>query len=346
MKIVVNDTAASFGGAMTVLKSFYQFVRDNDAHNQYIFLLSGPYLEETDNIRVIRLDRVKKSPLHKLWFDFISGKKLLRKLNPDRVISLQNIITFGYNGQQWVYVHQSIPFQTEKKFSFLKAGEQDLAVYQYIIGAIIKLSIMRADRVFVQTDWMRRNISSQCRKPESEIRVIPIDLRCPAENKPYLCDGRHFFYPTTNEEPYKNHRLIYEAINILESQSTEKFSVRLTLPENQAHKRPSLEFCGRLTRAELDEVYSHSVLLFPSFIETVGLPLVEAMNVGALILAADCEYAHESLAGYSNAYFFDPFDANSLAALMKKSINGQITSDGNPQKTMFGKSPWSLMVDR
>ena len=46
MKIIVNDLAASAGGAMTVLKSFYRYVRENDKANEYIFLLSNHYLEK------------------------------------------------------------------------------------------------------------------------------------------------------------------------------------------------------------------------------------------------------------------------------------------------------------
>ena len=39
MRILVNDLAASASGAMSVLKSFYQYVRENDNENEYIFLL-------------------------------------------------------------------------------------------------------------------------------------------------------------------------------------------------------------------------------------------------------------------------------------------------------------------
>ena len=39
MRIVVNDIAASKGGALTVLKDFYNCVRENDTENEWIFLL-------------------------------------------------------------------------------------------------------------------------------------------------------------------------------------------------------------------------------------------------------------------------------------------------------------------
>ena len=67
----------------------------------------------------------------------VFNKKFVKNLNPDVVLSLQNIITFGLKVPQAVYIHQSIPFQNSKKFSFLKSKERGLAVIQYLIGAII-----------------------------------------------------------------------------------------------------------------------------------------------------------------------------------------------------------------
>ena len=46
MKIIVNDLTANAGGAMTVLKSFYRDVRENDKANEYVFRLNNHYLEK------------------------------------------------------------------------------------------------------------------------------------------------------------------------------------------------------------------------------------------------------------------------------------------------------------
>lgn len=344
MRIVVNDIAASFGGAMTVLQSFYKYIRENDNRNEYIFLLSGPYLEETEHIKVITLPNIKKSSIHKLWFDFISGKKLLYKLNADRVISLQNIITFGYHGEQWVYLHQSIPFQTTKKFSLLKNSERKSAVYQYFIGAIIKRSVRKADHVFVQTHWMKNSVTKQCKIADSKIDIIPVELQLSDNPKSYYCDGKRFFYPSAGTGVYKNHKVIFDAISVLEKQKVYDYSIHLTLPTGTFKKHDNVKYVGYLSNDELDEEYSHSILLFPSYVETVGLPLVEAMLHGALIIAADCEYAHEVLCGYSNVVFFDPFDAGRLAELMLMAIRKQIISDGVSVKKNNTGNNWNKLI--
>ena len=70
-----------------------------------------------------------------MFFDYLLGKKFIEKLNPDCVLSLQNIITFGLRCPQFVFVHQAIPFQKIKKFSFFRSEERKLAIYQYLINS-------------------------------------------------------------------------------------------------------------------------------------------------------------------------------------------------------------------
>ena len=95
MRIVVNDIAASEGGAMSVLRDFYNTVCADGNDNEWIFLLNDHYFEETEHVKILTLPHIKKSRLKKLIFDFITGRNYIKKLKPDVVFSLQNIITFG-----------------------------------------------------------------------------------------------------------------------------------------------------------------------------------------------------------------------------------------------------------
>jgi len=155
MRIVVNDIAASEGGALTILESLSNYIRSCDHVNEWIFLLGGDLIPEDTNIRVRVFPKVKGSWLHRLTFDFIVGRREIAALNPDVVLSLQNTLVSGVACPQVVYVHQPIPFQTTKKFSFVRRGERLLAVYQHIIGRVIKKSVSQASHVIVQTEWMR-----------------------------------------------------------------------------------------------------------------------------------------------------------------------------------------------
>ena len=75
MRILVYDVAASSGGALTVLNSFYEeFCKDTK--NEYIFVLSVCKLKEQPHIKVLNFPWIKKSPLHRMYFDQVLAHKL------------------------------------------------------------------------------------------------------------------------------------------------------------------------------------------------------------------------------------------------------------------------------
>lgn len=320
MRIVVNDIAASTGGALTVLKEFYNCVAEHGREHEWIFLLGDHLLEETEHIRVKVLPQVKASGVRKLLFDFVTGRKLIRSLQPDVVLSLQNIITFGVKAPQLVYIHQAIPFQNIKNYSFFKKSEQKLAVIQHLIGAIIKRSAKRSDRVIVQTRWMQKAVCHSCRLPNDKVVVATPNVKGAA-----CADGadfcrEQFFYPTMLQS-YKNNDAIMEASKLLKQKGL-AHTVTLTLPEE--HSREHIRCVGRMPYEQVQACYATSTLLFPSYMETFGYPLAEARKAGTVILAADTPFAREVLEGYENGYFFDPFRPEELAELMEQVVNGQI----------------------
>ena len=68
MRIVVNDIAATpnAGGVYSILEDFYNEVVKNDNKNKWFFLLSGKYFKETDNVKIIVREDLKKSKVKRL----------------------------------------------------------------------------------------------------------------------------------------------------------------------------------------------------------------------------------------------------------------------------------------
>lgn len=323
MRVVVNDIAASGGGgALTMLESFHRHVRDLDEENDWVFLLGSDLLDESAHIRTIVLPEVKNSWLRRLVFELISGRRLIKSLKPDVVFSLQNTYTYGVRCPQVVYVHQSLPFQQTKSFSLWRRKERLLAIYQHVIGAIIKQSIRRADHVIVQTQWMREAVLDQVGIANDRVDSVLPDLDDLRQFKfEGTLDLGAFFSPTA-DHIYKNNGCIYAACRLLRQQGVVNFKVTMTMEIPTPD--PNVAPIGRVPRDRVLEILSRSTLIFPSYIETYGLPLAEARALGALVLAADCPYAREVLDGYENAYYFDPASAHQLAALMSRVINGSI----------------------
>ena len=111
---------------------------------------------------------------------------------------------------------------------------------------------------------------------------------------------------------------------------TGKFRVVLTISgEENRYARwikkrwgtvPSIEFAGLMSREKLFGYYKvSSCFVFPSRVETWGLPITEYMllNGGRMILA-DLPYAHET--SREQAVFFPANDALRLKELMYESL--------------------------
>ena len=184
---------------------------------------------------------------------------------------------------------------------------------------------------------------------KSKIRVVPFETQI-YEDAPIAkeCPKNRFFYPATFESVYKNQECIYKAIDILEGRGITDYQVVLTLPTDRQPKRSQIVHYGMLSREELYQAYADNVLIFPSYIETIGLPLLEAQNTNTMILAADCPYSREVLEKYKNAHFFSPFQPQELADLMQKAIMGELPffpSDNNENEIHQNYHTWDVVLD-
>ena len=342
MKIVVNDIAASTGGAMSILRDFYSCVCENDHENQWIFLLGEKYFEETENVKILTLPEIKKSRLKKLRFDLFTGRRYIGKLQPDVVFSLQNTITFGLKVPQVVYIHQALPFQTTKRFSFFRTSERALAVVQHFIGQVIKLSARRSNCVIVQTKWLQDAVCKSCHLPPKKVvQIMPDVQNIALRADDNSVQNHQFFYPT-GSGLYKNTNAVMQASALL-TQKGLPHTVTMTLPAEKS--QGNVHCIGKIPYEQVLQRYQTSTLLFPSYIETFGYPLAEARQVGTIILAADTPFARELLAGYKNGYFFDPFDPKALAELMEKVITGQITLVPSPCAQPSQTGSWCQVVN-
>ncbi len=341
MRIVVNDIAANSGGVLTVLKDFYQFVKENDKENEWIFLVCDDFIESTENVKVLKLPEIKNSYIKRLIFDFITGKKLVKSLGADCVFSLQNTLIHGARVPQIVYQHQPLPFQDVKKYSFFKKDERKMAVYQHLIGKTIFLSAKKADKLIVQTEWMREAIVKKCGVDKERIvKIAPNienseSLRVDVERK-----QNRFFFPTS-AMPYKNISCIYEACKLLEEKNLD-FKVKITVPEIYPQK--NIDYIGQIPRTEVFANLCEGTLIFPSYIETFGYPLIEAAQMGAIVLAADCPYAHEVIGDYENVHYFDPFNPRELADLIEKVVTGEIKNLNVYKSIEEGENTWGIVV--
>jgi Glycosyltransferase len=306
------------------LNQYYdKAVRDESF--EWIFVVSTPQLMETSNVKIINYPWVKASWIHRLFFDYFVAPKLVRKYSPDELLSLQNVVVPHVNVPQTLYFHNILPF-ADKKYRLF---ENSLFwIYQNVISKIILSSFGKAINIVVQAQWIKQkfvNLGVCDSKIVVEHPVIEEIIAgfYSQQNAPII-----FIYPAVALE-YKNHEVIIRATILLKKKGLNDYTIVFTINENdnklsrklyQTVKKHSLniEFVGVLSKDDLFSYYTKSILLFPSFVETFGLPMLEARLHNAPVIASDCAFSHEILDGYNKADFFAFDDVKKLSNLIKK----------------------------
>ena len=324
--ILVYDVAASASGALSVLNDFYNEVKEHeDKSIKWTFVVSKPHLEDTENIKIVRIPWVKKSWIHRLFCDHFIAPKLINKNNIDKVFSLQNVLVPLTNVTQILYLHQSLPFA---EYRFKITENFHLWIYQNVISRLIFSGIKKAERTIVQANWMKVACKEKIGVNEDKIIVIPPVINIVPEkffsykNMPITM----FIYPAT-PQVYKNHKIIIEACKLLIEDGIKDFQVIFTLTgkENKLSRQLRqqtekyglpIKFIGSIEREKLYDWYSKAILILPSYIESFPLPLLEAKINKAPILVSNSAFSHEILDGCENVKFFNPTKEIELKKIM------------------------------
>lgn len=323
MNIVVNTSATRTSGALTIYKQFISHMRENVRENRwYIFVDSSMPQPQMEGVTYMQDDN--HSWLHRIYWDYVGCMRRLKRkgIVPDVIVSLQNsgCIT---RCRQVIYYHQSLPLY-DKGWSFVKKEERLLAVYKHFYPLVIAPTFGKNTDVVVQIPFIKRGFVKKFRHPADKVHVLFPDVyvKVPEDSTEdtELRSKPYFIYPATGVS-YKRHRTIVDAVALAKEKCPEDaggIRVRFTLVKDENTAlfdyirargcEENFEFIGRVEYNDLMRLVKNSrALLFPSIIETLGLPLIEAATMGKAILAADENYAREVLAGYGGATFL-PYD--------------------------------------
>ncbi len=140
----------------------------------------------------------------------------------------------------------------------------------------------------------------------------------PTTIRPFSTDKKSLFFPISGALPYKNTELLLHAARWLyENRPNRDYRFAITLRRDELSESQQalwiddiMEPLGKLPYEDILRWYATAhALVFPSRIETFGLPLVEGMCFGLPILVADVPYAREVCTDYPGAVFLPSTDA-------------------------------------
>lgn len=321
--IIVNATALDSSGALNILK---QFIANTPTWGQWLIFVSNKVdiTEYNGNIRIEHIARVK-SVCKRLWWDLMGLNHWLKchQINPVACISLQNT-GFRVTPRHipfFIYYHQSIPFY-DFKWNPFKREQRVLWLYKNIYPIFIKLFLKKDTHIFVQLNYIKEGFKKRFHHNESLISVFSPTILAPNPNNNsvnvHLDAGQlNLFYPATYFF-YKNHYLLQTAVKSI----VRPMRLFCTIDQGVIQDN-KIECVGKLTYSAVVSMYQQcDLLVYPSFIETFGLPLLEAAMAGMPIIAADLPYAHEVLAGYEGVLYLPFNDPTAWAKAIENAQKG------------------------
>ncbi len=326
--ILIYDVAAETSGAATILEMYHKrYLKEKEI--QTYFVTSKMVLSENSNVHLIRLPWVKKSWFHRLFCDLLYIQKIVRKYQVDEIINLQNVAIPFVSVPQTIYLHNAIPI-SDYNFNF--RTETTLWMYKKIIGKITIHNLRYANCVIVQAQWIKNELITHFNIDQTKIAVERVKSTFEVVSSDRIKTNTCIFFYPSSSASYKNHKVIIDACDLLKANGVFDYKVVFTLDTKNDvasqkikqvtnNKDLPIEYIGTLNHEQMDNMYRKTVLLFPSCLETVGLPLIEAKQYAARIIVANMPYAHEAIGNYSNVLYFDYKDSQALYCIMRDTIN-------------------------
>ncbi len=359
VRVVVSAVNFTEGGPLTVLREcLASAAAVLPIEWELVVLVHRADLINEPRVHPIAIPSSKKSWLHRLYWEWFGFMRLSRELAPDLWLSLHDITPRVSVKRQVVYCHNPSPFYRVGLREAL--WEPKFLAFNLLYGLLYRIMIHRNRWVIVQQDWLRTEFERRM-GPLNVVVAHPF-LRIGACLVERIPQPRFVFLYPALPRPFKNVETLCRAVRIIAARGVDNFEVRLTIDgsENRYARwirrefdaTPSIHFIGRQTKQEMSEQYREaSAVVFPSKLETWGLPITEGKARQLPLLLADLPYARETVGTYDLVSFFPAESAETLADLMQAMLEGtwQATGNNHPDPEFpcvpDWSSLWGILID-
>ncbi len=336
--LVISAVNLTEGGPLKILRDAVSSSLLSMHGWRIIILVNSKLLIENSKVQVIEFPKIKTSWLRRILFEWYYCKNLSIKLDVDLWLSLHDITPRVHSRRQVVYCHNPSPFY--------KISIRDIILdprfflFTLFYNLLYSINIHKNYFVVVQQDWLRDKFANrfQCKsiivaRPSLKINDS-INTSVKKQNGKYV-----FLYPAL-PRVFKNFEVVCQAVSLLTPDIASRIELRLTIDGTENRYSRSLlnrfkntigvRFIGRQTWNDMQQEYLNcDAVLFPSRLETWGLPISEGKAYNKALLVADLPYARETVDNYDEVSFIDPNDAHAWADKIKMFVNGCVVFEGN-----------------
>ncbi len=334
--LVVSAVNIYTGGPLTIVCDFLravtqipEFISGNlrvivFCHDEALYHELRP-----SGIEFIAKPKSRRSWIFRLYYEYIGFWLWSRNREIDCWISLHDTTPCVNASKQIVYCHNPSPFY-QGYSNWLESPRFEIfrRVYKYLY----RINIKKNTFIVVQQQWMReRFVEDYGCDPNAVVVARPVikEHSCRDYIKRILApyEGTYIIYPAF-PRVFKNHVILLKAMSRLAdiplrliltiSGNENKYARRIA---QKAANLKNVKLIGLLPHKEILACYSEvDAMVFPSNLETWGLPLSEFRLQNKPIFAANLPYARETLAGYQKSLYFDPDNDAALSEILRKYV--------------------------
>ncbi len=323
-----------------------------DVH--FIFLFDRKIEEEfifSNNITpLVVLPQARHPFLYYWWFQW-SLKGLVNKIKPDVFLSPDGFLILGAKCKQLPVIHDINFLHYPKDLKPLTAR-----YYNYFFPKFAKA----ATRIATVSEFSKTEIAKHYGIDQNKIDVVYNGINdfvkvCTVEeklnSKLKYCAGQDYFLHIGSLSPRKNIPTLIKAFAEFKKESASKMKLVLAGANfwglaaiHEVIKKLGIEgeviFTGRLADEELAVVLgSAKALLFVSYYEGFGIPLLEAMEAEVPIICSNISALPE-IAGDA-ALLVDPFNSTNIKSAMLKLMSDETLQKDLIQKGSLQKQKFS-----
>ena len=317
---------------MRHLTNFLPELGRQDSSREYVVLVRQSFaeLDVSENVRLERVpDHVCSSWVKRIAGDVFELPRRLTREKFSATVSLTNYGPILSPVPHILFQRNALHYCPE----YLARISGGLKIEMLLRRRLAVESMKRADLIVTPSNAMADMIRETC--PEVRARRFKtlyhgfdskVLGRCGKVELPLSANGAApiLFYPSHLAE-YKGHRLLFEAVSLLKVDYP-RLALILTIgPEDDPKLFASFQddlrrlritehvrMVGRVPQAEIWELYRKSdLMVYPSYCESFGFSMLEAMGANLPIVAADTGGNREICDGAAS--YFSPFNAKECA---------------------------------
>jgi glycosyltransferase involved in cell wall biosynthesis len=282
-KITIQAINVSGLGSVNWVKSFI-FTYKNYFQKNFTEFYLNEKITLNNNKKLLHINKVENNFFFKIYFYF----KIIFTINKNSfLISLSDLPV--------PFIKNQILFVNQANLIDPKINKYASSSFIFMIKRLyLRIFIKRLKKIFVQSYHMKASLMKSYKIKPKLLHVLKIPIK---KTKIKFIKKKtkitKLLFPA-NHYLYKNHKIIIRALSEYPIKNLLVYFTATKSEFNQYKKIKSIKRIDYYNHKDTYNVYNKfDGIIYPSKIESLGLPLIEAMHFGIPVLCANLPHARE-----------------------------------------------------